>query len=231
MRLSLSYIIDILLSMPKTIYFNFRCLPFYKAVRLPFYIHYKTRLSGTCKDSIKIAQNTALRTFMIKFGNKGSVGIVENRYNSICINNGTLLFEGSAALGVGFSIRVDCGGKVTIGKGFNSNRNLFISCTKQVTIGNDVLFGWNISVRDSDGHTLLYDNTKQPTIAPVTIGNHVWVCAESHILKGTAIGNDCVVGYASLVSKGGSDNNVLWAGHPAKIIKQKVNWDSAAWDV
>ena len=65
----------------------------------------------------------------------------------------------------------------------------------------------------------------------MTIGNHVWVCTESHILKGTAIGNDCVVGYASLVSKGGSDNNVLWAGHPAKIIKQKVNWESTAWDV
>lgn len=77
MRLSLSYITEIILSLPKTIYFNFRCLPFYKAVRLPFYIHYKTRLFGICKDSIRIAQNAALRTFMIKLGNKGSVGIVQ----------------------------------------------------------------------------------------------------------------------------------------------------------
>ena len=231
MRLSLSYIKDILLSMPKTIYFNFRCLPFNKAVRLPFYVHYRTRLTSICKDSIRIAQNAALHTFMIKLGNKGSVGIIENRYNSICINDGILLFEGSAAFGIGFSIRADCGGKVTIGKGFNSNRNLFLSCTKQVTIGNDVLFGWNVSVRDSDGHTLIYDDTNQPTLAPVFIGNHVWVCAESHILKGTTIGNDCVVGYASLLSKGSSENNVLWAGHPAKMIRQNIKWDCAAWDV
>ena len=231
MIISLSYILEILLSMPKTVYFNLRCLPFNKAVRLPFYIHYKTRLTGICKESIRIDQNADLRTFMIKFGNKGSVGIVENRYNNICINEGTLLFEGSAAFGVGFSIRADCGGKVTIGKGFNSNRNLFLSCTKQVTIGNDVLFGWNVSVRDSDGHTLIYDGVNRPTFAPVSIGNHVWVCAESHILKGTIIGNDCVVGYASLLSKGSSENNVLWVGHPAKMIRQNINWDSTAWDV
>lgn len=231
MRLSLSYITEIMLSMPKTVYFNLQCLPLNKALKLPYFVHYKTRLLGVNGTSVKIAPDVALHPFMIKFGNKGSVGIVENRYNSICMNNGTLLFEGSAAFGVGFSLRADYGGKITVGNGFNANRNLFVSCTKEVTFGKDVLFGWNVSVRDSDGHTLIYDDTKQPTLAPVSIGNHVWVCAESHILKGTTIGNDCVVGYKSLVSKGSGESNVLWAGHPAKMVRQNINWDSAAWDV
>lgn len=231
MRMSLSYIIEIFLSMPKTVYFNFRCLPVSQALKMPYYVHYRTRLCGVNRNSVKISPQVPLRTFMIKLGNKGSVGVVENRYNCICLNDGSLVFEGSAALGVGFSIRADNGGIITIGKGFNSNRNLFLSCTKQVTIGNDVLFGWNVSVRDSDGHTLIYDDANQPTLSPVSIGNHVWVCAETHILKGAAVGNDCVVGYASLLSKGTLDNNILWAGHPAKIIKQNINWDSTAWDI
>lgn len=57
MRFSLSYITEIVLSVPKTVYFNLRCLPVCKAVRLPFYIHHRTRLIGICKDSIKIAPN------------------------------------------------------------------------------------------------------------------------------------------------------------------------------
>lgn len=231
MRISVSYIFEIFLSLPKTICFNLRCLPLGKAMKFPFYVHYRTRLHGISRKSVKISPTSSLRPFMIKLGNKGSVGIVENRYNSICLNKGTINFKGSAAIGIGFSIRADYGGVITVGKGFNSNRNLFLSSTKEVIIGDDVLFGWNVSVRDSDGHTLLYDGVKQPTLLPVHVGNHVWVCAESHILKGAIIGDNCVVGYASLLAKGSTESELLWVGHPAKPVKAGIRWERSAWDV
>lgn len=198
---------------------------------MPYYVHFRTRLHGVNKKNVQIAPNAHLHLFMIKLGNKGSVGIMENRYNCIYLDHGTIVFEGSAALGLGFSLRVDHGGVLTIGNGFDANRNLFISCTKQITIGEDALLGWNVSVRDSDGHTLIYEDGIQNTVAPVIIGNHVWICAHSHILKNTSIGNNCVLGYKSLLSHGSSENNVLWAGHPAKIIKRNISWDEKALDL
>lgn len=228
MRLDLRYILLVLISLPKSICFNFRCLPFMLALKLPFFIHYRTHV--TLKNArVCIDSTTPVRLFMVKFGNRGSEGIVENKYNNIIINGGSLIFKGNAAFGIGSSIRVE--GEMIVGESFSSNRNTFISCTHKISFGKKVLMGWNVSVRDSDGHTLMYDGCKHSTIAPVSIGANVWICAETHILKGTIVGDNSVVGYASLLSKGSDENNVLWAGHPAKIVKQNITWDSSAWDV
>lgn len=228
MRLGLSYILQMLLSIPKTIIFNFHYLPFVQAVKLPFFVHYRT-IVNIKNGKIIISKNVTLHRFMIKIGNKGSEGIVEKRYNAVILNGGTIVFKGKAAFGIGSSLRVE--GNLEFGENFNTNRNTFISCTNKITFGKNVLMGWNVSVRDSDGHTLMYNGELQPTIAPVSIGNNVWVCAETHILKGVIVGDNCVIGYKSLLAKGAKNDNVLWAGHPAKIVKDNISWDRIAWDV
>ena len=60
--------------------------------------------------------------------------------------------------------------------------------------------------------------------APIKIGNHVWICSKVDILKGAGCGDNCVIGYRSLLTKQFDQNNVLIAGHPAKVIKENVEW-------
>lgn len=79
-------------------------------------------------------------------------------------------------------------------------------------------------MRDSDGHTIIKNGVAQPSVKPVTIGNHVWIASESHILKGTVIPDDCVVGYDSLVNSEFTTTNAIIAGHPAQIVAKNIEW-------
>ena len=67
---------------------------------------------------------------------------------------------------------------------------------------------------DDDGHT--FRNHKQ--VKAITIGNNVWIGANSIILKGVNLGDNVVVGTGSVVTKSFPNNSVI-AGVPAKLIK------------
>lgn len=86
--------------MPKTIYFNFRCLPFSQAVRLPFFIHYSVKLGEVGGSLLKI--NCTPKIFMIKYGLGGVKGIDSNR-SQLWLQSGTITFNGKANFGEGFS--------------------------------------------------------------------------------------------------------------------------------
>ena len=89
-------------------------------------------------------------------------------------------------------------------------------------IGDNCLTGSTI-IMDTDFHTfsdrehILYNN---PKTKPVRIGNGVWICGQSVILKGCQIGNKTVIGFRSVVTKN-FPSNVVVAGNPAKIVKSK----------
>ena len=208
-----------MLSMPKTVYFNLRCLPFNIAKRLPIFIYYNVHLGELHKGIIKI--NAPVKCFMIKYGVGGVKGI-DSHKSQLWIQKGTVTFKGTASFAEGCSIRNN--GELVFGNNFGAGKNCFISCTKQVVFGDDILMAWNGSVRDSDGHTVLYEDIPQEPFKPVIIGNHVWLAAETHILKGVRIGDNCIVAYRSLVNKSFDESSILIGGSPAKKIKESVNW-------
>ena len=73
---------------------------------------------------------------------------------------------------------------------------------------------------DSDFHKI-ETNTNNET--GVVIGNHVWVGANSTVLKNVTIEDGAIVGANSLVTKNVSSNCVV-AGNPAKVIKENILW-------
>ena len=56
---------------------------------------------------------------------------------------------------------------------------------------------------------------------PIEIGNHVWIGAKSTILKGTKIADGSVIGAGSLGTGLLSDEKSIYAGQPAKLIKEE----------
>ena len=120
--------------------------------------------------------------------------------------------------------------KVLIGENFSSEETkitTFSSNDTSVKIGTDCMFSYGILIRTSDNHTIY--NISEPDLAinlpkDIEIGNHVWICADAKIMKGAKIPNNSVVGACGLVNKKFSEENIILAGIPAKIIKRNINW-------
>ncbi|KDB08745.1 transferase hexapeptide repeat containing protein [Burkholderia sp. lig30] len=114
------------------------------------------------------------------------------------------------------------GAQITIGKSTGISGGTIVAA-KSVTIGNEVLMGANVSVFDTDFHPIAATNRRHSDdiekigVAPVVIGNNVFIGVGSIILKGTQIGDDSVVGAGSVVH-GVFPERVILAGNPAKVI-------------
>ena len=216
-------ILRVLLSIPKTIYFNFVVFDFKTAILLPIYVDNSISSKGIYKNAITI-DCSYKKTFMIKFGIGGSKAIRGKR-GIIYVNHkqkGKIIFLGKAKFGTGI-VLYNNSGTTIFDDNFSSNKNCFISCDYNVKFGKDVLLGWNINIRDSDGHKIIETSNKK-IINNINIGNHVWICSNVDILKGTQIGDNCIIGYRSLVCGLKCEDGKLIAGVPAKIIKNDVNW-------
>lgn len=209
-----------LLSFPKTVYVNFRLFPMNIAVRLPIIISYRVKIIELHKGTIRINGNA--KRFMIKIGFGGSEGIIE-RKGSLCLEKGSVLnLSNNVVLSAGISIRNS--GVISIGNNFFCNRNCTIWANDQIFIGEDALFGWNITLRDCDGHFILSNKKVKQSQKPIIIGKHSWICSETHMLKGAEVGDNCVVGYRSLVTGEILGDNLLIVGQPAKAIQENINW-------
>ncbi|MEA3357176.1 MAG: acyltransferase, partial [Patescibacteria group bacterium] len=78
---------------------------------------------------------------------------------------------------------------------------------------------------DTDFHSTEPDRLSKPQSEsdtksqPITIGDSVWICGQSAILKGVSIGDNSIVGFRAVVTKNVPPNIVV-AGNPARIVKR-----------
>lgn len=96
-------------------------------------------------------------------------------------------------------------------------------CRKQISIGNNTDIAAGVLIQDYDGHVLL-PNTRETSALPISIGNNVWIGANSVILKGVTIGDGVVVAAGSIVTKD-VPPKCLVGGVPAKIIRENIEWE------
>lgn len=116
--------------------------------------------------------------------------------------------------------RCDYGCNIHIGNNFIANFNLTILDEAPVTIGDNVFIGPNVSIYTAC-HPIEAEarNTGVEWAEPVTIGNSVWIGGSATILPGVTIGDNCVIGAGSVVTKDVEADTVV-GGNPAKVIKR-----------
>lgn len=141
----------------------------------------------------------------------------------LVIHDGPLTRYGTGQYNMcyGAYIEVVNNGVLTIGQGA-CNVNLTIMCAKEVTIGNGVRIGRNVSIRDFNGaHVIINDTYKN--YAPVRIGDHCWLCTGCTIMPGVTIGEGSVVAANSTVTKDVPPHSLV-VGSPARVIKNNIEW-------
>jgi acetyltransferase-like isoleucine patch superfamily enzyme len=93
-------------------------------------------------------------------------------------------------------------------------------CQRQIKIGPRAILG-RCSIMDTDFHSIAIDRHEPHApvrVAPVILGENVWIGAQAGILPGTKIGRNSVVGFGA-VCAGVFPENVVIAGNPARVIR------------
>ena len=124
-----------------------------------------------------------------------------------------------------------------IGKGVFINFNLTVQDDAEVVIDDDCDFGPNVTIV-TPVHPMLADERKRMRnergeekrlcyAKPVHVGKNCWICANTTILPGVTIGDNCVIGAGSVVTRDIPANSFA-AGNPARVIRTLTEADSMA---
>lgn len=82
-----------------------------------------------------------------------------------------------------------------------------------------------IHIRTGDSHSILNENGERTNPSKnIKIGDFVWIGHRAILNKGVEIPSNSIVGANAVVFGKFEKENVLLVGHPAKILKENINW-------
>lgn len=194
-------------------------------------------------NDVQMVEGSKLK--IVLHGNKNEVNIEDGFFlgpnNSIYMeNDNQFVLKKSFRLSDGFTVRMISGSCINVGSFISSGSNLLLDTEKNsiISIGDDVMFSYDVVIQSGDGHAI-YDltnkkiaNSNNKLSGSIIIENHVWMGRRCMILggsKGTEIKEGSIIG-AGTVFKGKCPNNVVVAGNPGKVIKENIAWSRKSED-
>lgn len=141
------------------------------------------------------------------------------------LSKGGVTFGNNVSVGAGSIIECtgvirELGESITIGNHVGFAQNIFISVRGPVEIGDDCIFGPNVSIF-SEEHSFSDPNTpirlQGATRKGIRIGRDCWFGANAIVLDGVSIGDGCVVAAGTVVNKDVEPYSIV-GGVPARVI-------------
>lgn len=146
-----------LISVPKTIYVNFKVFPFKEALKFRVSVSCRIRCQNLRKGCIEFISPSG--KLNIGFSN-GSFNMGRDYKGTVSFGkNGKLIIKDKAYLPAG--VLINCNGVINLGSNFESNVRLLISCEKKISIGDNPAIGWDVSIVDGDGHDIFLTGTDE----------------------------------------------------------------------
>jgi len=121
-------------------------------------------------------------------------------------------------------VLLDVWGELTIGARTFVGQGTVIGAQERIEIGTDCLIGEYVTIRDQDhgiADTSRAIREQGYKVAPVHIGDNVWLGAKVTVCKGVSIGTGCVVGANSVVTHTLPPYSVA-IGAPARVMRQRT---------
>jgi len=157
------------------------------------------------------------RRVRIRFPFKAFAPVVISGPGSVFIDRGTTAnyntFKGLSLITTAPGARISIGERCNLG-------GVTVRCQDAVTIGDRVMAAVSL-IQDflfptenpgkGDGR-----QQRPQTASPVIIGNNVWIAAQSIILSGSEIGDDCVLAAGSVCHRFKAKEYSLIIGNPAR---------------
>jgi acetyltransferase-like isoleucine patch superfamily enzyme len=110
-------------------------------------------------------------------------------------------------------------GRITIGDFVALSPGVRLKSATSVTIGDACVIAENVYITDADWHGI-YERIYPPgEMAPVTIGNNVWISDGATVLKGVTIGDNSIVAAGAVVTSDVPRDTIV-GGIPAKPIRR-----------
>lgn len=154
--------------------------------------------------------------------------ILRNCHIYVRGNSNHVVFQ-SDVHAVGAEIWIeDDSNTVTIGEKTNLWGKIHLACIEgtSISFGKECLCSSDIVIRTGDSHSIIDGSGKR--INPsnsVIIGDHVWIGNRVQINKGVKISRNTVIGAAAVVTRTCSEEGVVLAGVPARVVKENINWN------
>ena len=109
---------------------------------------------------------------------------------------------------------------VRLGRNVFLNQGVYIVASEKITLGDNVLVGPYAIInsgshRYCDSGRLIRDQGHK--LAPIEIGDDVWIGAHAVIMPGVRLGRGCVIAAGAVVTKS-VEPNVVIAGVPATVV-------------
>nr|WP_321224860.1 transferase [uncultured Psychroserpens sp.] len=212
----------------KTLYFNFKMLPFAQAKKLPFYFYGKVKFSSL-NGTVKI--DAPIKRAMIGFGQKFEQMSVAKGIAEFTLD-GTLVFKGHAHFGKDVFLCVKKDAYCEFGFMGCLGSDVKLLCTNRIIIGKWTGIGYESQVIDTNSHTMINTKTgeKHPISAPIELGDYNAISNRVSIMSNTKTPNNCVIASNSLCNKDYRDlgSEILLGGVPAKLIKRNFvrDWET-----
>lgn len=208
-----NFICDQKINVFKTIFFNFKSLPFKQAIKFPIFIYSDTKLISIGKIHI---ESDGIHKGMIRIGKRNFFAGFKTQF----INSGEIHFQGKCLIESGTCIN-NCG-KIIFGKESRFGERCNILIVNKLTIKDSTQIAFETVIMDTDFHTIVNTTTgmAKKSYGEINIGSYNWIGNRCMIKKGTITDNYTIVSSLSMLNKDYRNENKypLIAGCPAKII-------------
>lgn len=203
-----------------TLYINFCCLPFQKAIHLPIFIFGRPKLfvAGGIIDI-----PTICKTGMVKI-NISRPGVDGNDRQSELRIVGKIIFRGKAIIVQGN--KLDIFGVFDIGANTLIQQHCLIGCYKYIKVGKSFCMAHRSQLLDSNLHWLVDSDTKivKRFSKSIICGDYCWICTNSLVLGGVNLPNHSILSAYSMLNKNFSEqeDGCIFAGIPAIAVKRHI---------
>lgn len=209
----------------KTIYINFRMLPFGIARKLPIYVFGRWEFAELNGDFVI---NAPVKRGMISIG-INIAGYVTTPKGSLRMRKGSkIIFNDKIFISQGCQIFINDNAVLEMHDDVKLGDSVKLICYKHISIGRMSEITWESQVTDFNSHFVQDLNTHEITniTQPVHIGSHNWIGNRTTVLPGTNLPDRIIVASNSILNKDytalGIKPYSMIGGMPAKLLRSNV---------